>query len=125
VGSRAQAQERSWERHGSDEGEHPWQPPVYYETQDAFPQDTIGVQQVDNHDFPELSSNNSPSRKAPQVLSGTFCSGSPSLLPPPSRPAIFGSYADPHSALSTFPPTMRTCYTLLPKSAGCPIILKP
>ena len=26
---------------------------------------------------------------------------SPSLLPPPSRSAIFGSYADPHSALST------------------------
>jgi hypothetical protein len=28
-------------------------------------------------------------------------SGTPSLLPPPSRSAIFGSYADPHSALST------------------------
>ncbi|KAH9980792.1 hypothetical protein BJV74DRAFT_887552 [Russula compacta] len=28
-------------------------------------------------------------------------SESPSLLPPPSRSAIFGSYADPHNALST------------------------
>jgi hypothetical protein len=35
-------------------------------------------------------------------LSGeSTVSESPSLLPPPSRSAIFGSYADPHNALST------------------------
>jgi hypothetical protein len=39
--------------------------------------------------------------KEPKSSVESSVSVSPSLLPPPSRSAIFGSYADPHNALST------------------------
>jgi len=42
-----------------------------------------------------------PSKEPYKSSVDSSVSVSPSLLPPPSRSAIFGSYADPHSALST------------------------
>lgn len=42
-----------------------------------------------------------PPAKEHKVSIETTLSDSPSLRPPPSRSAIFGSYADPHNALST------------------------
>ena len=42
-----------------------------------------------------------PPKEPPKSSVDSSVSVSPSLLPPPSRSAIFGSYADPHNALST------------------------
>lgn len=42
-----------------------------------------------------------PPTKEQKVSIESSISDSPSLRPPPSRSAIFGSYADPHNALST------------------------
>jgi hypothetical protein len=42
-----------------------------------------------------------PPTKEHKVSTESSLSDSPSLRPPPSRSAIFGSYADPHNALST------------------------
>ena len=42
-----------------------------------------------------------PSKEHYKVSTESSLSDSPSLRPPPSRSAIFGSYADPHNALST------------------------
>ena len=42
-----------------------------------------------------------PPKEPHKYSAESSVSDSPSLLPPPSRSAIFGSYADPHNALST------------------------